>query len=202
MPMRLFMVGPSPFARKVLAAAVEHALFERIAQVPMNPHQLPPELIALNPLSKVPTLVAEDGTVLCDSTAICLYFDEIGQGPALLPAAGPSRWGVLNRHALAQGILDAAVLRRVEGWRAPEPDRLDSIARQTAVCRRTLDHFEAEAAALGDGFTLDLLTLACALGFLDFRFPADHWREGRPRLAAWFERIADRPSLQRTMPYD
>lgn len=177
-------------------------MFEHIDQVHANPHQLPRDLVACNPLSKVPTLVTEDGIVLCDSMSICLYLDAIGEGPALLPAGGKLRWIVLRRHALAHGVLDAAVLRRVEGWRAQEPDRLDSISRQVAVCRRTLDLFEAEAASLGDGFTLDLLTLACALGFLDFRFPADHWREGRPLLAGWFDRIVSRPSMQQTMPYD
>lgn len=200
--MQLFMVGASPYARKVLAAALEHGLHDRIERIHANPHQLPAELVSRNPLSKVPTLVLEDGAVLYDSTAICLHFDSIGSGPKLLPDEAPARLDVLRRHALAHGILDAAVTRRVEGWRAPEPDRLAAMAKQQEVCRRALDAFETEVEYFAQAFTLDQLTLGCALGFLDFRFPADAWREGRPRLARWFEAVALRPCLSRTMPYD
>lgn len=199
--MQLFMVGASPYARKVLAAAVEHGLDDRIERVHANPHHLPAELLALNPLSKVPTLLLEDGTVLYDSTAIC-HFDSVGTGPKLLPDAAPARLEVLRRHALAHGILDAAVTRRVEGWRAPEPDRLAALAKQREVCGRALDAFEAEVERFAPPFTLDQLTLGCGLGFLDFRFPTDQWREGRPRLTRWFEAVASRPCLSSTMPYD
>lgn len=202
MAMRLFMVGASPYARKVLAAAVEHGVADRIERVYANPHHIPPELVAQNPLSKVPTLVLEDGSVLFDSTAICLYLDAIGSGPKLLPDAQPLRWTVLRRHGLAHGILDAAVTRRVEGWRAQEPDRIAAIAKQQEICRRALDALEREVGDFGAAFTLDLLTLGCALGFLDFRFPTDAWREGRPRLANWYEGVARRPSLTQTMPHD
>lgn len=202
MAMQLFMVGASPYARKVLAAAVEHGLYDQIERIHFNPHQLPAELVAHNPLSKVPTLVLEDGMVLYDSTAICLHFDDVGGGPKLLPDGAPARLDVLRRHALAHGILDAAVTRRVEGWRTPEPDRLAVIAKQQDVCRRALDAFEAEVERFPPTFSLDQLTLGCALGFLDFRFPADEWRGRRPRLAHWFEDVASRPCLSRTMPYD
>lgn len=200
--MQLFMVGASPYARKVLAAAVEHGLRERIQTITANPHEIPAELVRLNPLSKVPTLVMDDGSVLSDSTAICLYFDAIGQGSPLLPEAGPARWTVLRRHAVAHGILDAAVFRRVEGWRIQEPDRIAAIAKQKAVCARALDSLEFEVPEFGHAFTLDLLTLACALGFLDFRFPADAWRDGRPRLRDWYEQVRTKASLQRTLPFD
>ena len=200
--MKMFLVGASPFARKAQAAAVEHGLFDRIERIIANPHDVPPELIAHNPLSKVPALVTDDGLVVADSTAICLYFDDIGSGPALLPAEKPMRWTVLRRHSMANGIMEASVLRRVEARRAAEPDRLKVIAKQEDVCRRTLNQFETEVGDFGSGFTLDLLTLACAVGFLDFRFPNDRWREGRPKLARWFDALADRPSLKKTMPYD
>lgn len=200
--MKLYMVGASPYARKVQAVALEHGLFDRIERVIANPHTLPAELIAVNPLSKVPTLVTDNGMVLYDSTVICLYLDSIGAGPSLVPGDGAERWNVLRRHALAHGILDAAVLQRVEGWRAQEPDRLVNIAKQKQVCWRSLDLFETEIERIGQVVALDTLTLACAVGFLDFRFPDDRWRDGRPRLARWYEGIAERPSLQRSAPYD
>ncbi|MEO1016611.1 MAG: glutathione S-transferase family protein [Pseudomonadota bacterium] len=207
MAMQLFMVGASPYARKVLAAAHEHGLAGRIERVMGNPHEKPAALLAKNPLSKVPTLVIEDGTILFDSLTICLYWDSIGQGHTLVPEDPARRWGVLRRHAVAHGLMDAAVIRRVEGWSAQEPDRVKAIAKQKAVCERVVDYCESNidefgASAEGHEPTLDALTLGCALGFLDFRFPDDHWRDGHARLAAWYEEIASRPSLTDTMPHD
>lgn len=201
--MKLFIAGASPYSRKVLAAAIELGVADQLELAGAHPHEVPPELVAVNPLSKVPTLLTNEGESLYDSTAICLYLNSVsGNDSTLLPAIGPRHWMVWRRYSLANGMIDAAVNRRVEGWRSPVADRLATIAKQKDVCARVLDSFEADNTNLAEEFMLDSLTLACALGFLDFRFPDDRWREGRPHLTRWYDSIKMRPSLQKTQPYD
>ena len=194
--MKLFMVGASPYARKVRVAAAERGVEDRIELVTANPHERPAELVSANPLSKVPTLVAEDGSVHVDSLAICLYLDTVGERPPLMPLDGPDRWPVLQRHMLAHGIMDCSVTRRMESLRAREPDREAWMNRQLQTTRRVLDRFEAIVDQLGDAPSLDLVTLACALSYLDFRFADDDWRNGRPKLSAWHASFERRPSMQ------
>jgi glutathione S-transferase len=74
------------------------------------------------------------------------------------------------------------------------------MARQAAIAKRALDRLEADAATLDDTLDLGNLSIAIALDYLDFRFPGDAWREGRPKLAAWHERYSKRESLKATMP--
>jgi glutathione S-transferase len=195
---QLFMVGASPYARKVLALAVERGLRERIEVVIQNPHQRPPELVAANPLSKVPTLIADDDTVHIDSFAICSFLDTIGSKPPLIPLSGAERWPVLQRHALANGILDCSVSRRVDSLMPPEKDRAAVMEKQRQTTIRALDRFESKIREFENTVAIDTITLACGLSYLDFRFPDDNWREGRPRLAAWHATFEQRPSMERT----
>ncbi|MDZ4093389.1 MAG: glutathione S-transferase family protein [Paracoccaceae bacterium] len=199
--MKLFMVGASPFARKVRAVGVQLGLEDRLEIVIFNPHKRPPDLVAQNPLSKVPTLIDDDGRPHIDSYTICEYLATLASDSDLIPQSGEPRRLVLFRHALAHGIMEAAVTRRLESLRAPEPDRLGWIQTQRQTIARTLDWFEADP-ALDGPLTLDRLTLAAALGFLDFRFPDDGWRAGRPRLTDWQEKTDLSPALDRTRPFD
>jgi glutathione S-transferase len=200
--MKLHMVGASPYARKVRVLAAERGLLDRIEIVITNPHLRPAVLVEANPLSKVPTLFAADGAVHIDSLAICFYLDTLGAGPPLVPLTGPQRWPVLQRHALAHGMMDCSVLRRVESLLTPEPDRLATMQRQFVTTGRVLDRCEATLATFADTVRLDTLTLACALSYLDFRFPGDGWRENHPRLAAWHAAFEQRPSMTRTAFYE
>jgi glutathione S-transferase len=195
------MVGASPYARKVLVVAAERGLHDRIETVITNPHERPAILVEANPLSKVPTLVADDGSVHIDSLAICCYLDTLGTRPPLVPLDGPDRWPVLQRHALAHGVMDCSVIRRVEGLMAPEPDRVAWMERQFLTTGRALDRFESTIATFADTVAVDTVTLACALSYLDFRFPQDGWRENRPRLAAWHAEFEKRPSMKLTEFY-
>lgn len=196
--LKLFMVGASPYARKVMVFAAERGLYDRIEPVIANPHQRPAALVDANPLSKVPTLVADDGSVHIDSLAICLYLDTLGDEPPLVPPTGPDRWAVLQQHALAHGIIDCSVIRRMEGQLAAEPDRVAWMQRQFLTAGRVLDRFEDTIAMIASAVALDTITLACALSYLDFRFPADNWRKNRPKLAAWQDEFERRPSMQQT----
>jgi len=193
---KLFMVRASPYARKVLVLAAERGLRDQIETIIANPHECPVTLVDINPLSKVPTLIADDNSIHIDSLAICLYLDTLGTHSPLIPLDGPDRWPIMQRHALAHGVMDCAVIRRVESLMAPEPDRLAWMERQYRTTVRVLDRFEAIITTLGDHVAVDTLTLACALSYLDFRFPQDQWRTNRPQLATWHGEFEQRPSMQ------
>ncbi|MEQ8707902.1 MAG: glutathione S-transferase family protein [Rhodospirillales bacterium] len=199
--MKLFMVGASPYARKVRAAAIQLGLESQLELIIANPHHRPPELVAVNPLSKVPTLVDDQGHPHTDSLAICEYLDSLTDSFDLLPTAGDERHRALFRHSLAHGIMDCAVIRRVESLKSREADRDSWMDRQKQTIIRIADWFEADNDLDGPP-TLDRLTLAAALGFLDFRFPGDAWRTRRPRLTAWYEAMAKTPPLAGTEPHD
>ena len=109
--MKLHYSSASPYVRKVMAVAIARGLDGRIEKIATNPHVSPPELLADNPLSKVPALVTDDGLALFDSPVICEYLDSLGDAPALFPPAGRARWVALRLQAIGDGILDAAVSR-------------------------------------------------------------------------------------------
>jgi len=195
--MKLFYAAASPFVRKVMACAIACGLEERITKVTTDPWSSPPDLLKQNPLSKVPCLVTEDGLALFDSPVICEYLDDVGEG-GLVPTTGPTRWRALKRQAVADGLLDAAILRRREAMRPMDEARQANIDRQRSIVDGALDLLEQDAPE--DHLDIGTISVACALGWLDFRFADEPWREGRPHLAKWFEGIAARPELARTMP--
>jgi glutathione S-transferase len=198
--MKLSHSAASPYVRKVMACAIARGIDGRIEKVPMNPHLSPEELLAMNPLSKVPALSGEDGVAYFDSPVICEYLDTVGDAPPLLPEAGPARLAALRQQAIADGIMDAAVARRGESQRPKEAARDAVMARHEAAVARALDLLEREVDALSGPLTLGSLAVACALGYLDFRFAADAWREGHPKLATWYESVAKHRALAETVP--
>jgi len=195
--MRLFHSPASPYVRKVMATAIVCGLEKRITLVPTNPHASPPELLAANPLSRIPCLVTEDGLALYDSPVICEYLDSVGAG-SLFPPAGPARWRALKQQAIGDGIMDAAVGRRGEQGRPAEDARSALMERQASAVSRSLDQLEAEPPA--NHVDIGTLAIACALGYLDFRFAEEDWRGSHPKLAAWFATMSERTELAQTTP--
>ena len=201
--MKLYHSPASPFVRKALVAAHELGLADAIEIVPvaMTPVKSVPALNDENPLGKIPALVLDDGTALYDSPVICEYLDTRHDGPRLFPAEGPERWTALRRQALADGLLDAAILCRYETFLRPEERQwADWIEGQQSKFRRALDALEGEAEDFGDTVDIGTISAGCAADYLDFRSLDDGWREGRPRLAAWLEGFEARPSMQATRP--
>ena len=196
--MKLYYSPTSPFVRKVVACAIARGLDERIERVETNPHESPPALVRDNPLSKVPCLVTDDGLALFDSPVICEYLDSVGDVMPLFPPHGAVRWRALRFQAIGDGIMDAAVTRRMEQGRPREAARGAVVARQEAVITRALDLLEADAPA--SHVDIGTITIACALGYLDLRFGEAQWREGRPKIAHWHEAMATRPELATTAP--
>ena len=195
--MKLYYSPTSPYVRKVAACAIACGLHDRITRIETNPHASPAALVADNPLSKVPCLVTQDGLALFDSPVICEYLDAVGEG-SLFPPAGPLRWRALKLQAIGDGIMDAAVMRRMEMGRPAEEARAANMARQAAAVVRSLDLLQAAVPA--DHLDIGTITVACALGYLDLRFAEGGWREGRPALAAWFAGMEKRPEIAGTGP--
>jgi glutathione S-transferase len=202
--MKLFYASASPFVRKVLIVALELGINDRIERIDVatTPLQSNPDLAAANPLGKLPALITDDNGALYDSAVICEYLAAEAGSATMLPADGPERWSTLRLQALADGLLDAAVLRRYEkAMRPTEKQSADWDEGQRQKVVRTLDALEVEADALGGEPTLGTIAVACGLGYLDFRFAHEDWREGHPRLTAWFnENWANRPSMTDTAP--
>jgi len=199
---KLFYSPNSPYARKCLVAAFELGLRERIETVPANatPTKRDPAIAANNPLSKVPTLIADDGTVLYDSPVVAEYLDTLGGG-RLIPRDGPARWNVLVEQALADGMLDAALLARYETALRPEPLRWsDWTHGQLEKVVGGLDELERRAARFGDRVDLGTIAFACVLGYIDLRWGSLEWRKGRPAAAAWYDKFAARDSMVKTRP--
>jgi len=200
--LKIYHAAASPFVRKCLVAATELGLRDKIELVAAAAHPVNRDksVVARNPLGKIPTLIADDGSVLYDSRVICEYLNALGHGH-LLPPDGESRWTILCEQALADGVMDAAVLTRYETFARPEALRWkDWIAGQLEKVTSGLDALESRAADLGDRVDLGTIAYGCMLGYLDFRFSSLGWRDGRPNAAAWFERFGARDSMVATRP--
>lgn len=200
--MKLKFSPTSPYVRKVMVTAVETGLSDRIELVPTNVWDPDTDIGNHNPLGKVPTLLTPGGETLYDSPVICEYLDNLHDGAKIFPPVGEARWTALRRQALGDGVLDAAILWRLESAR-PEGERSDAwIGRQKIVIDRSLDVMEDEADSLGDSVTIGLITFGITLSYLDFRFPDEDWRSSRPALADWYDTFSARRSMEETAPKD
>jgi glutathione S-transferase len=200
--MKLHWSPKSPYVRKVMICAQELGLVERLELVRSVAAMLKPNprLMQDNPLSKIPTLVLDDGFTLLDSVVICEYLNELGQG-TLFPRQSAERWQSLRWHAIGDGLLDALILWRNEREReAPLKALIDAFELKTRACLKQLDD---EAQALDEvPFSIGHVAVGCALGYLDYRFGALNWREIAPRLAVWYEEARARPSFRSTEPLE
>ena len=196
--MKLAYSPNSPYVRKCHACAIRRGIEDRIELWTIATAD--PALAALNPLSKVPTFLTDDGMALYDSPVICEFLDSIGDAPRLFPAPGPARWKALTLAALGDGILDATQPRRREVALPQDEGRRAYIELQQGKVARALDALEAEAPGFGALDTIGEITVACALGYLDFRYPHEPWRPGHPKLEAWYARVSALPAMARTVP--
>jgi glutathione S-transferase len=199
--MKLFYSPSSPYVRKV--SVVAHETGQSVAVVPAaaRPTNRDATVVARNPSGKIPTAVLDDGSSLYDSRVITRWLDARHSGPKLYPD-GDSLWTVLRREALADAMLEAALLIRYETVQRPEALRWpDWIRGQQDKIHSSFEHMEREAESFAD-IDAGLIAIGCAIGFIDFRFPDWGWRGTCPSLAAWYEEFALRPSMQATAPTD
>lgn len=199
--MKIFFSSGSPFVRKVMVAAHELGLAERIEKLPAaaGPVARDATVREHNPLGQVPTFLTDDGEVLYDSRVICEYLDTLGGGR--LFGQGTARWRNLTNQALGDGLMGAAVLARYESALRPEPLRWSGWTEgQMGKITDALDRFETTAADFSDRLDIGTITVACALGYLGFRYPDLDWRRTHPKLADWFGRFGARDSMKATQP--
>ena len=197
--MTLFASSRSPFVRKVLVAAHETGLVQRLTtrRVLVSANQPNPEVMAANPLNKIPTLLLADGTALYDSRVICEFFDTLHAGPPLVPTVPSCRWQALRLQALGDGLMELNVARLGESNRPPASQSATHLSSYRRKSAAVLDELETLSTGWGS-LPIGQIAVACALAHLDFRFAADQWRAGRARLAAWYDVFAARPSMRAT----
>lgn len=197
--MKLFYSPTSPYARKCRALAIEKGIESKLEIITISPMSNPPELQAANPLGKVPALLLASGQCIVDSPVICAYLDSLSDAPRLIPADPAARIDALTREALADGIMDAAFAIVMERKRPEQQRSPEWLLRWTSAIRRSVAHFNTRIPTrqqpdIGD------LSLASALGYVDFRLGDLVWDADAPLLRDWLSSVTTRPSLSATAP--
>jgi glutathione S-transferase len=163
------------------------------------------KIVASNPLGKVPCLVMEDGSTMYDSRVIAEYLDTLTPVCKLLPANSRDRANVKVWEALADGVLDAAVLAYLERtWRPGEQQSQAWFDRQMGKVHGGLavmsENLGEQPFCMGIHYTLADVAVGCTLGWLSFRFPDIDWRSAYPNLARLFDKLSERPSFKDSVP--
>jgi len=203
--MKLIGSSSSPYVRKVRVVMAEKKLdYDFVLE---DVWSADTQIIESNPLGKVPCLIMEGAEALFDSRVIVEYLDTLSPVGKLIPSVGRERAEVKTWEALSDGVLDAAILARLE---ATWPGRTKA-QRSQAWIDRQLGKVEAALKAMSQGlgekpfcagihFSLADVGVGCALGYLDFRFPQIDWRGGYPNLLKLQDKLAQRPSFVDTVP--
>lgn len=200
MKMKLYTSPTSPFGRKVRVVAHELGVSDLIEEINTDPFAASPELLAANPLSRIPTLVTEKGDALPDSSLIVEYLLTRGRGLTALPR-GSNRWSALRRALIADGIMTAAVSNVFERRRPESIHYMPFLDRQNDVIRRSVAVLDLAASELAvDSPGVVEVSVGVALAYLDFRMPYIEWRKAHEPLERWFNLFAQRPSMVATQP--
>lgn len=203
--MKLIGSVTSPYVRKVRIVMAEKKLDYQF--VTEDVWSASTHIHASNPLGKVPCLIMEGHEAVFDSRVIVEYLDTLSPVGKLIPASGRERAEVKTWEALADGLLDAALLARMEAvW----PERKDS-ERSQAWVDRQLDKIQHALQAMSNGLgdkpycsgihlSLSDIAVGCAVGYLDFRFPQIDWRTPYPNLHKLYDKLSQRPSFAESLP--
>ncbi|MET0519603.1 MAG: glutathione S-transferase C-terminal domain-containing protein [Burkholderiaceae bacterium] len=206
--MKLIGSLASPYVRKVRVVMAEKKLDYQFV---LDDVWGSDAILKINPLGKVPCLVMEGqdsitGAVF-DSRVICEYVDTLSPVGRLIPDRGRERTEVRPWEALADGVMDAAILARLEQtWSGREPAQRSAawsdrqMAKVTASLQAMNQGLGEKAWCSGNHFSLADISVGCVLGYLDFRFPAIDWRSAQPNLARHYDKLAARPSFVDTAP--
>jgi len=201
--MKLIGSLASPYVRKVRVVMAEKKLdYEFVLEDVWAPDT---KIQYSNPLGKVPCLIMEDDGAMFDSRVIVEYLDTLTPVGKLIPPNGRERAEVKCWEALADGVLDAGVLVRLEHTQRPESQRSPEwIKRQTdkihAGLKAMSTGLKDTPYCCGNHYTLADIAVGCALGWLSFRFPEIDWRDAHPNLAKLFDKLSERQSFKDTVP--
>ncbi|MDD2929473.1 MAG: glutathione S-transferase N-terminal domain-containing protein [Sideroxydans sp.] len=197
--MKLIGSNTSPYVRKARLVLLEKNLpHDYVVDPPSDPNS---EVYRVNPLGRIPALILDDGECIFDSVVIAEYADTLNDTPILIPRGDAmAHMRVRRWEALADGIMDSAVVVRNEVTRPPAMQLASTQALHNSAITHTLQHIAAQLGTRdwceGDALTLADLALVSALGYLDLRQPERDWRGTHPNLAAWFQRMRVRPSVE------
>ena len=191
----------SPFGRKVRIAIAVLGFDKDVKLEAADTTDANDSVRRQNPLGKIPVLLAEDGTAYYDSRVILDYLDTRAGGGKIVPRDATARLAALRLQALCDGLLDASILTVYESrWRKPETHDAKWLEHQAGKVTRALAALEAAPPPLDATPNVGQITLACALGYRDFRF-AGSWRGAHPKLVAWLDDFAARvPAFTATKP--
>lgn len=198
--MKLLGTNTSPYVRKVRLVLLEKNIaHDYIVDAPRDPDSL---VVRVNPLGRVPALILEDDFCVFDSPVITDYVDTLNDTPILIPRQNSAaRLRVKRWEALADGIMDAAVMVQVERLRPTELQNPAVFKVHNRAISRALEYASQLQGVWceGDAISLADLALVSALLYLELRQPERDWRTAHPNLAAWFERVSVRASVQATL---
>ena len=200
--MKLIGSNTSPYVRKARLVLLEKNIpHTYVVDPPSEPNSQVPRF---NPLGRVPALILDDGTCVFDSTVITDYADTLNDSPILIPRNDvPARMRVKRWEALADGIMDSAIVVRMERIRPPEKQDPATIDLHNLAVTRALAHIATELGQRewceGNSISLGDLALVAALVYLDLRQPERDWRGAHPNLAAWFKRMSALPCVTTTL---
>lgn len=200
--MKLYLNKTSPYARLVMVMLHEKALIDRVEQVWTDPWSSPAELVAVNPLAKVPVLVTDDGQPIVESGCICDYLEQFGAGRKLLPLDTPSRVAALRKCGLGRGLIDVAFGVTIDRRFFPQGHKSVLAERWLRAAAMSISEIERDVTLTREAALPDLGDLAIAVGlsYVAFRLPELQWRESAPKVTKWLDMISLRPSMQSTMP--
>lgn len=199
--MKLLGTNTSPYVRKARLALLEKNIpHEYIVDAPREPGSL---AARVNPLGRIPALILEDDFCVFDSPVIAEYVDSLNDTPLLIPRDAKAKLRVKCWEALADGIMDSAVQVQIERLRPEDQQKIGVFK----VHNRAIDnalHYAAQSLGdkmwcEGEAISLADLAMVSALIYLNLRQPERDWRSAHPPLAAWFDRVSARPSVQTTL---
>ncbi|MFZ2163677.1 MAG: glutathione S-transferase C-terminal domain-containing protein [Sideroxyarcus sp.] len=197
--MKLIGSTTSPYVRKARLVLLEKNIPHTF--VIDSPHEPNNKVAQFNPLGRIPELILDDGTCVFDSVVIAEYADSLNDTPILIPRNDAlARMRVRRGEALADGIMDSAIVVRMERIRPDGKQEQANIDLHNSAITRTLEHIAGDLGqrewCVGNSITLADLALVAALVYLDLRQPERDWRSAHPNLAAWFNRLGTRPSVK------
>lgn len=195
--MKLYYTKRSPYARKVHVVALEKGIPLELCEEDLTNKSA--ALIKLNPVGKIPVLELDDGTALCDSTLMCSYLEERQKAPVLVPQDAAKKWTVLNLDAVAKNLTDITVAVFYEKLIHPQDFHAKFIANKEDAIRATLVYLDQRVGDLRD-LNLASISVACAIGYIQFRLGHLWSQNSCQSLARWYDEISLRESFQRTVP--
>lgn len=198
--MKLFYSANSPYARRPRIAYQEAGLQDRVDEVCLDsPDDRSKMLMEHGPGGKVPGLLTDSGVYLCESLIIARHLDE-ASGGKLYPSEAAAREFTYEVEGIASLLMDSLFNRAHENRRDPAIQSPDAIEKEAARAQHCYDALDSLVDRFDHQIDMGTITAVASLGYADGRHPGDDWRKGRPKLAAWFETMMQRPAMANSKP--